>query len=43
MGESGLLEIFYALAKVLAKGGAVLFGLVCVSILWLHFSERLQK
>jgi hypothetical protein len=43
MGEPGLLEIFYALAKTLAIGGGILFGFVCVSILWLCFSGWRHK
>jgi len=43
MGEWGLLEIVYALAKILAIGGGILFGLVCVSMLWLCLSGWRHK
>jgi hypothetical protein len=35
MGEWGLLEIVCALAKMLAIGAGILFGLALFSILWL--------
>jgi hypothetical protein len=43
MGEWGLLEIFYSLAKVLAIGGGILFGLVCLSMIWLCLSGWRHK
>ena len=43
MGEWGLLEIVYSLAKILAIGGGILFGLAFVSILWLYLSELRHK
>ena len=43
MDGSGLLEIVYPLARILAVGGGILFGLVCVSILWLCFIGKQHK
>lgn len=37
------LEIFYALARMLAIGMGILFGLAFVSLLWLYLSELRHK
>jgi len=43
MGELGPLEIVCALARMLAIGAGILFGLVFIPILWLSLSELRHK
>ena len=43
MDGSGLLEILYPLARILAVGGDILFGLIFVSVIWLCFSKKQHK
>ncbi|HUU38041.1 MAG TPA: hypothetical protein VMW46_07555 [Candidatus Desulfaltia sp.] len=43
MAELGPLEIICALARMLAIGAGILFGLALFSILWLYLSELRHK
>jgi hypothetical protein len=43
MDGSGVWEIFYPLARILAIGGGILLGIICLSVLWLCFSGKQHK
>jgi hypothetical protein len=43
MAESGLFEIVFALARMLAIGAGILSFIVFVSVAWLYLSELRQK
>ncbi len=43
MGESGLIEILSALARMLAIGAGLLSAVVFCAVLWLNISELRHK